>query len=341
MIALITTTINIPKVLSLYARLDSEMLIIVAADRKTPPEAESWVYENCKPKSRVQYMTVEQQQDLGYSHSELIGYDTDSRRNIALLEAVKAKADIILSVDDDMIPLGEDFIYNIERVLSQPYSGLCLGDIGKWFDAGHYTIPKARQRGLPVDAEIVNQAYSCVAGMEVGAVQGIILGVPDSDAPTAIADHPIITSVTDVLRNGFVVHPEALSVFNSQITAFRRELAPAFAQFYKWQGRNTDILASLITRKIMKERGLYTFFGPPTAFHARSKRPLFNDLKAEMYGLEKIEGFQRCLDALWLAASSPVVEQVRQIHGHYLTLSGETELKEAACAFCDDMESVL
>ena len=41
--ALITTTINVPRVLELYRKLDSEARFFVALDQKTPPEA----YEFC------------------------------------------------------------------------------------------------------------------------------------------------------------------------------------------------------------------------------------------------------------------------------------------------------
>src|SRR5689334_3670581 len=98
--ALITTTINIPHVLELYARLDPTVEIYVAADLKTPPEAEAWFYEHCEPKARCSWLSVEQQRDLEYKSSELIGWNTDSRRNIALLEAVRGGADLIVSADD-------------------------------------------------------------------------------------------------------------------------------------------------------------------------------------------------------------------------------------------------
>jgi hypothetical protein len=339
-IALTTTTVNVPHVLASYAKFDPEMLIIVAADTKTPPEAKDFIMEHCQPVSRIEFMTVEAQQDMGYKSSELIGWNTDSRRNIALLQAIKSGAEIIVSVDDDMIPCGEDFFYNIERVLSAPYLGLQCGEPEYWFDAGRYTIPPAKQRGLPADCGFVN-AFSSATDVQVGAVQGIILGVPDTDAMTAITNSPVVTGATDILRNGFVVHPEALTVFNSQLTAFRRELAPAFAQFYKWQGRNTDIFASLIMRRVMRERGLHTYFGPPMAFHARSKRPLFNDLKAEMFGLEHIVEFQNCLDGLTFRENMCVSEQVRSAYVRLQKFSWfHSDCAEAALAFCDDVEGV-
>src|SRR5208282_6013105 len=263
-----------------------------------------------------------------------IGWNCDSRRNIALLEAVKWGADTILSIDDDMIPM------NAPWEVDEEFSGLCAGVAGQWFDAGKFTIPPAAQRGLPVHYGFAN-AFEPVVDAEIGVVQGIILGVPDTDSLTAITNEPRIYSVTDVLRNGFVVRPDALTVFNSQLTAFRRELAPAFAQFYKWQGRNTDIFASLIMRRIMKERGLYTYFGPPMGYHARKSRPLFNDLKSEMFGLEHIVSLSDQINSHDLI-DAPVTDQVRYLYRLlYQLVWFPKENHAAAMAWLDDIESVL
>ena len=335
-IALITTTINVPTVLSLYRKLGPDVEFFVAGDHKTPVAA----YEFCKTIDKCHFYSPQEQMDLGYKSSELIGWNTDSRRNIALLEAVEWGADIILSVDDDMIPTSEIF-FEGPYLDFEPFSGLCAGEPGYWFDAGKFTVPPAKQRGLPVHYGLVN-SFEPVVNAEIGVMQGIILGVPDTDSLTAITCEPRVYSVTDVLRNGFVVRPDALTVFNSQLTAFRRELAPGFAQFYRWQGRNTDIFASLIMRRIMKERGLHTYFGPPMGYHARKSRQLFNDLKSEMYGLEHIVEVSDCVNRTKVGNYLSAAEQVADL---YIQLSGlkwfDAFNHAAAMAWCDDIERVL
>ena len=338
MTAIISTTINIPKVFALYAAMDPEVEIIIAGDLKSPDEAEDWFYENCGPKARLQYMTPDQQRDLGYKSSELTGWNCDSRRNIALLEAVKGGADDIISCDDDMIPLRPGFLTDMEDRLDLPFNGMMLGVPGFWFDAGRYTVPPAAQRGLPADIDCISN-NEFVANAKVGLVQGIILGTPDTDAMTAMAGKPRIHGVTDVLRAGFVVDPEALAVVNSQNTGFIRELAPAFAQFYKWHGRNTDIFSSLIMRRLMRDRNLYTYFGPPMSFHARKSRPLFGDLKAEMYGIAHIQELNDGLNRMSFDDVS-VLEGCRKVV-HDLPSIFTPECAECANAFLDDMESVL
>lgn len=149
---------------------------------------------------------------------------------------------------------------------------------------------------------------------------------------------PRVLGATDILRNGFVVHPEAFAVFNSQATAFRRELAPAFAQFYNHQGRNTDIFASLLMRRIMREKNFYTYFGPPMAYHARTPRPLFKDLKAEMWGMEHIAEFADYLRRAPLL-DAPVVDQCRVLTEGCNIFTDEN--KEAAMAWYNDVERAL
>ena len=150
----------------------------------------------------------------------------------------------------------------------------------------------------------------------------------------------LVLSATDVLKAGFVAHPAALGVFNSQFTAFRRELAPCFAQFYKWQGRNTDIMASLIMRRVMREMNLYTYYGPPTGFHARTQRDPLKDLKAEIWGLEHVAEFAAELDKWEMdLTSQSVAHAVRFFYSASKVIPEGCH--EAAMAFLDDIEGAL
>src|SRR5208282_6255071 len=327
-VGLITTTVNIPTVLSLYRKLGPDVEFFVAGDLNTPVAAK----EFCNALPNCRFITPQEQER--WKSSALIGFKSDSRRNFALLEAIEWGAEIIVSVDDDMLA-SEFFFGEIADNFDVPHSGLCAGVPGQWFDAGKFTIPPAAQRGLPVHYGFAN-AFEPVVDAEIGVVQGIILGVPDTDSLTAITNEPRIYSVTDVLRNGFVVRPDALTVFNSQNTAFRRELAPGFAQFYKWQGRNTDIFASLIMRRLMQSMGLYTYYGPPMGFHARRPRPLLNDLKSEMYGLEHIVEFSEAINFEFDTASS-LVEKLEEMYASLnLLVWWHEDNTHAAMAFLED-----
>jgi hypothetical protein len=334
-IAFVTTSINTPTVISLYRALCPSAHFFIAADEKTPLEA----YQFCADILHCEIYSPDRQKELGYESSSLIGWNTDSRRNIALLEALRWGAELIISFDDDMVPVlsPNDPSWSFTRLFSFPHNGLQLGAPNRWFDAGAYTMPPAKQRGLPPDTYTFNKHVEAVTNVEIGAAQGIILGVPDTDAATAITNAPLIHSATDMLRNGFVVEPQAYSVFNSQLTAFRRQFAPAFAQFYRGQGRNTDIFASLLMRRVMAERNFYTYFGPPTAYHARQPRPLFNDLKAEMYGIEHIAEYADYLRRS--PAGGTVTDDCRLLTEGCAIWDDDT--KAVFAAFYDDVEKVL
>ena len=331
--ALITTTVNVPHVLALYRKLDPDVRFFVAGDRKTPQAA----YDFCDALGNC--VALRPTAQTKWKCSELISWDNDSRRDIALLEALQWGADIVVSVDDDMVVCSPDFFERIETVLTTPYSGLQFGRAGYWCDAGQFTVPPARQRGLPLECETHND-MTFVSGASIGALQGIILGVPDTDSLTMYVSKPQVLSATDVLHSGLVMHPEALGVFNSQFSAFRRELAPAFAQFYKWQNRNTDIIASVIMRRIMRVNKLYTYFGLPTGYHARTARNPVKEFKAELFGLEQIQSVATVLERMDRFAVDKSI--VRQIYEKLATLEWWPErCAEAAFAFLDDAETTL
>jgi len=336
-LALITTTINVPKVLALYRKFGPDVPFFVAGDHKTPVEAVSF----CEKLGNCRFYSPQDQRDLGYKCSELIGFNNDSRRNIALLEAVKSGAEIILSVDDDMLVCGPAFFHQIHWPFEDGFTGLKLGLPGHWMNHTCFTMPGTLARGLPLDVSFATQIGG-VVDAKIGAIQGIILGTPDSAATDAITNRSFVHSASDILRNGFVAHPDCLTVFNSQLTAFRRELAPGFAQFYKWQGRNTDIFASLIMRRMMQAMDMYTYYGPPMGFHAREARPLFKDLKAEMYGLEHIEEFAAVVNEADILMDMTPVEMCRSIYDSLEETDWfDGENYYVAQAFLDDIEGVL
>jgi hypothetical protein len=244
-------------------------------------------------------------------------------------------AEIIASVDDDMIPTENRFWFDVQSPFQNVFNGLQLGVANYWLDTGALTQPQAMQRGLPYDESYYATA-SFVTDAGIGAAQGIILGVPDTDACTAISQEIFIHSATDILRHGFVAHPKANAVFNSQLTAFRAELAPAFAQFYFAQGRNTDIFSSMLMRRIMRERDLYTYYGPPYGFHARQPRPLLKDLQAERYGVDNIVRYADYLNRAPLPKDISVTQSCR-----ILAQGWNGPELEAAMAWYEDCESIL
>ena len=357
--ALITTTINVPKVLALYRKLGPDVKFFVAGDYKTPLEA----YEFCADIPDCEIYSPDRQKELDYKCSALIGWDCIQRRNIALLEAIKWGADVIYTWDDDNVLLGEfsaklyalwqvDVPSTTPRyywgqrsgnadVIGAPYfSGLKASAPSGWFDPGCLLSPQTKHRGFPISIK-PEFSFESVTDAKIGVAAGLCLGDPDIDAVTRIATAPIIHSVSQLGEAGVVTDPrETKTVFNSQNTSFIRQLAPAMFMM-PFCGRYDDIYASLICQRIMREHGLHVHFGKPYVWQQRNQHNLLNDLRIEIDGMERIERFADFLDACIMPSLSDT-ENLRWIYrslGEPGMLPPEASV--AALAFLDDIEPLL
>lgn len=351
-IALITTTINVPKVLELYSAYGPQVKMFIAGDKKTPDEA----IDFCDSLGGVNtedaiYIGWGRQSKLGYECSELIGWNCIQRRNIALLEALKWGADIIVSIDDDNIPLSPSYFQFLEWTLGShvatddspvaawqaKFNGPQVRGVANWFDVGQLLDPVAPHRGFPVG---VNPDFkvSSVVNARVGVAAGICLGDPDISAVTRIANHPTVHRVSELLQHGVVVDPGTWTVFNSQNTAFVRELAPAMFMM-PGVGRYDDIYASLLTQRIMREHDYVVRFGKPFVWQDRNPHNLVADLRAEIDGMAKVQLFAEHLARIEFAEPT-VLGKVSEFFEH--EHPGVSLLPEQAIlagrAWCNDLE---
>lgn len=344
--ALITTTINVPRVLALYRKLGPDAQFFVAADERTPLEA----YQFCADIPNCEIYSPDRQRELGYECSALIGWNCVQRRNIALLEAVKWGADVIWTIDDDNIPIGSNYFVSAIRDINnfipgyggfhEPFNGLKASSPSGWFDPGCLLVPQTKHRGFPISIKS-EPVFEQVTDAKIGVAAGLCLGDPDIDACTRIVTAPIIHSVSELGRAGIVVDPhDANTVFNSQNTAFIRQLAPAMFMM-PGVGRYDDIYASLICQRIMRESNLHVHFGQPFVWQQRNQHNLISDLRVEIDGMERVEHLANFLDAC-IMPSNNQIENLRWI---YKALGEPGMLpkpaSEAALAFLSDIEKVL
>jgi hypothetical protein len=351
--ALITTTVNVPAVLSLYRRFDpsGSVKFFVASDLKTPIVP---IYNLCMNLGNVELLTVERQKTLNYKCSELIPWNCIQRRNIALLEALKWGADVIVSVDDDNIPMDPNYFPQIQWLLAELYvgarleknfgsskwSGLQASSPTGWLDPGQFLIPPATQRGFPIDPAYAGQAsFTSVVDAKIGLAQGMILGDPDTSAVERIVRSPRVSGVSEALESGFVVDPkDTWTITNSQNTAFVRELAPAFFML-PGVGRMDDIYASLIMQRVMRGYGYVTHFGRPFAYQERNKHDLVKDLRGEINGMRQVAELAGELDSWGMSTEQSIVAALRFFYSATKSLPEQTVA--AALAFLDDVETVL
>lgn len=372
--ALITTTINIPKVLELYRAHSADVRFFVAMDKKTPAEAYDFVA------STGNSICV----GLGsrdYKCDELIGWNTIARRNIAMLEALKWGADTIITIDDDNIPLTPFYFEAFQRALhwrrvpdpqfgSIEFNGIQASSESGWFDVGQLLDPIAPHRGFP-HVKASTPTYSHCTQRKVGVAAGICLGDPDISAVTRIANQPIVHRVSELLRAGIIVDPAGerqidrititnsgpyegttlpvvrmtnrgcWTVFNSQNIAIIRELAPAFFMVPQW-GRYDDIFASLIVQRLMRERDFIVHFGQPFIWQQRNEHDLLRDLQAEQFGAERILDFSTWLDGFSFSGKEKVTDQMRVMFTNLPDWMPERgKIQETVLAFADDCDEVM
>lgn len=333
-IALVTTTINIPTVLELYRAYGPTIGIFIAGDERTPHSA---VEELAQKLQNCNYYSPSDQRQLGYKCSDLLPWNSISRRNIAILEALKWGADIIVLIDDDNIPLHPSYFVDFRWILRSPFNGLKLSTASGWFDVGSLLSPEAPHRGFP-RTKASDPIVSHVTSARVGVAAGICLGDPDISAITRIARQPIVHQTSRLLEAGLVVDPSNWTVFNSQNTAFIRELAPCFLMVPQFQ-RYDDIFASLIAQQYMRANNLHVHFGLPFVWQQRNSHDLLNDLLLEIWGEIHILDFVHRL-AVSTNGSAPevVVRIFDSLNTHVLVADGTRKLVDA---WLEDINKVL
>lgn len=257
-----------------------------------------------------------------------------------MLEAAKDGADVIVTVDDDNLPINVDYFRHLERTFAGRFSGLELTAPRGWVDPGWLIQPPTHHRGFPhelwhpFDAPVVRPTI----GARVGVAAGLWLGEPDVDAVTRIATAPRATGVTELARAGVVLDRACYAPFNSQNTAVSRALLPAYVMFTEC-GRYDDIWAAYVTERVMREHDYVVHYGQPLVYQERNEHRLVRDLEAELGGMASTLELVDTLKKIDLAGDD-VVEDARHLfeqlaRGRFSALTG------LGLAWVNDAERVL
>jgi hypothetical protein len=353
--AIISTTINVPHVLSLYRAHDPDVRFFVATDEKTPREA--WAFLEQLDNTELVYGAAG-----SYACEQLIGWNTIARRNIALLEALKWGAEILISCDDDNIPIdgyakyfkklwhhppghGTRWYRHREDINGAPFfNGIKVGS--GWFDPGSLQFPSdgidpVCQRGFPQSQRLGCATFSAVTGAKIGVAQGMVLGDSDMPAVDRISrQYPAVHQVSELLRAGIVTDPrETWAPLNSQNIAFIRELAPCFLMVPAF-GRYDDIYAGLVAQRVMREHGYHVHFGQPFVAQERNAHDLLKDLEAELWGMQHILDFTAWLDGF--LGQTSVTGFMRVLFTNLPSWMPERgKLQELGLAWCSDCDEVM
>jgi hypothetical protein len=268
---IVTTTINPPtEALEKYIKFQKSKgwKLIVVGDLKTP--------HNTHDSGLYQYMTPAQQAEKYGELSEVIGWNSISRRSIGIVEAYHQGADVIATVDDDNIPYDDwsDDLY----VGQTTKIDMFIRDLHVFDPLSTTEHDHIWHRGYPIEylqdrhlGQWVGQEYRYVK------VQADLWnGDPDVDAICRITHSPEVI-FEDMEPFGV---RDAFSPFNSQNTFLAREVIPDYMLF-PHTGRMDDIWASYVLESNHPNSVIYN---RASVYQKRNPHDLTVDLENEMLG---------------------------------------------------------
>lgn len=305
-VAVVTTTIHAESKLGEWAKLlGQDDHLIIAEDHKTPhTELRRWINGLADHYGFTPIYTYDE--PLPYVTSEVIGWNTIQRRNIAVLRALERHPDIMITVDDDNAPASADHIDKL-RDLMRNDGTVSLSIIhakSGWYNVGQMLDPVVTHRGFPL-SQRNKKPYVEVTrdAVPIGVHASLWLEDPDIDAiericcdPVTSLDHNIQLSHTTL-----VLATDTWCPFNTQATAYCGIAAQLFV-LPPGLGRYDDIWGSYITRHMFDYLGYFVSYGVPLVYQQRNPHNLIADLKAELLGLEFTERFIEVLRSIKLSA---------------------------------------
>lgn len=265
-----------------FATLSGYQLIVVG-DNKSPLD---WQCDG------VIYLSVADQQKLNYPILKDLPYNHYCRKMLGYLFAIEHGAEIIIDTDDDNIPYDNwqfpEFEGNFECIER---------DKGYINIYSEFTDQKIWPRGLPLSLiNTVNSYCKTNKKAKIGVWQGLADGDPDVDAIYRLTDN---TPCNFNKRRPIILDKGTISPFNSQNTAFAKELfpllyLPSFVSF-----RFTDILRGIVAQPIMWKANYLLGFTEATVVQERNIHNYMTDFEQEisMYRFAE-SSFQIALNAV-------------------------------------------
>jgi len=296
-IAIVTTTIYVPKLLASYAedakKYGHSPLFVVVGDKKTPSETEDFCANLAKQTGfRIEYFSpARQEQYLSKfpALKEHLPWNSIQRRNVGLLYAYEAGCETIITIDDDNFRVTKDFIGKHE--VTGKRSCDVVSSSTKWVNVCRLLKEKHGRnfyhRGFPLEKRLPKETWKTKRAIVRPVVNaGLWLGDPDVDAMERLyhlADPTDATSYTRKGKPNIAAAKGTWTPFNSQNTALRRDAIPAYF-LSPYIGRYDDIWASYIVKHIADHLGDSITFGEPLVRQERNPHNYWKDLDQERHG---------------------------------------------------------
>lgn len=325
-IALITTTINVPTVLTQWVEsgMTEDDVIIVAGDRKSPHVDIKALLSQISTEHSIttQYMPPEDHERFTVSDS--IGWNCIQRRNIALLRAMELKPEFIITIDDDNAPTATNQITRLITIMrgEREYQASAVSTNTRWYNPGRHCHTDLGRpvvhRGYPLSQRHVTPLYTYEHRQPpIGVAAMLWTGEPDIDAVERIVNRPNVTHID----GSMTLMPGTWAPFNTQATMIRGDLAPALFMF-PHVGRYDDIWASYVYRRIADKRGYGAYYGRPAVHQDRNEHDLLRDLYDELFGMQWNERFIERVQSTTLRDDDSVLTDVAEIYVDLMAANG-------------------
>ncbi|RZK26444.1 MAG: DUF288 domain-containing protein [Flavobacterium sp.] len=240
---------------------------IVVGDQKTPS---GWKCKN------VQFLSIEEQSKLEFNLSKLLPINHYCRKMLGYLQAIQNGAEVIIDTDDDNIPKQGWEFPPFEGTFDNIEHRNGFVNVYRYFTDAHIW-----PRGLPLSLIRDESMLPLLVekNSKIGVWQGLADEDPDVDAIYRLtSDKPCYFQD----RNPLVLSNSSICPFNSQNTAFRKELFPLLYLPTYVTFRFTDILRGLVAQPIMWSKGYSLGFTRATVVQKRNPHDYFKDFISEI-----------------------------------------------------------
>lgn len=236
--------------------------------------------------TKVEHMCWSDPDRILGEHAWIIPRKTDCVRSIGYYQAWKDGHDIIVTLDDDCMPLPEE-----PNLFSEHASNL-RSTGSRWTS----TLDIMKPRGVP---------FYNTGSVPTAISHGLWLGVPDLDAVTQLAswEHGRSLRMREVEEMMQEIPVGQYYPMCGMNLAWHRDMTPAMYFLLMGQGqkfaRFGDIWAGLFSKRIADHLGLRVVSGFPLVFHSRASN-VWSNLVAEGPGVAVNE-------TLWERVDAPIL----------------------------------
>jgi hypothetical protein len=296
-IALVTTTISIPKLLVEYASNFENfkwknVFFVVAGDLKTPFEIIEFC-ENLQEKFgyEVNYLDIKTQEKLFPKLASYIPYNSLTRRNFGMLFAYQNHAEIIITIDDDNFVGNGDYL-KFHSIVGDKKRLKCISSNTGWYNVCEVLKEEKNRyffhRGFPLDQRKTIEVKVSENDSKIIANEGLWIESPDVDVVALLnfGELKVIEFDSSLFGNNFILEKGTWCPINTQNTAIASEALPSFF-LNPPQLRYDDIWAGFILRKVADCIGDSVSYGQPIAIHRRNVHNYLKDLEKEVDGMKR------------------------------------------------------